>query len=79
MHEKISSGNSTAISMSERKREYVLEDVFWVPAHSCSSGHSASSHGPEHYPERSDIGEAAGPSDLEINSTRKPIQARKPV
>jgi hypothetical protein len=67
-YKKIRSRISAAISSSEGESAYVLEDVFWVPAHNCCSVRSASSHEPEFRAEEPDTGEAANSGDIELGS-----------
>lgn len=51
MNEKRPWRLSAAIHVSKEERQYVLEDVFWVPVHglsfSCPASHPVSEPGPE--------------------------------
>ena len=84
MHKKIRSRLSSVVaglgdqpgSASQEKRKYVLEDVFWVPVDNCSSQRSASSREPQPPSRKLDTSEAAGFSDMAMNTTRKRIRDR---
>jgi hypothetical protein len=50
-------GNLPASTSQETKR-YVLEEVFWVPAHNCGPADSSCDRSPEVREENADSGEA---------------------
>jgi hypothetical protein len=63
MYKKRGSRLSAAGSASKKKREYVLEDVFWVPISNCSSGRSTRHFVPELHSEK-DSTETSNPDNL---------------
>jgi hypothetical protein len=73
MHKKISSRLSAALSASQGKRKYVLEDVSWVPISNCKSGHSSSGFVGEFCEEKLVAGKASSSGDFEIIAICEPI------
>jgi hypothetical protein len=78
MFKKIRSRLTAAISASQEKREYVLEDVFWVPIGNCRSKSSTSRLVPELRPERLDSSEASNSGDVAVIIDRKRLRGHDP-
>jgi hypothetical protein len=68
MYWKIRSRLLAAISATQRKRDYALEDVFWVPIGNCESKRSTSRFVSEVRSEKPDNTEPSKSGNITINA-----------
>jgi hypothetical protein len=67
MYKEIFARVSSATSMAQEERKYVLEDVFWVPESNCRDRHIALPIPPEPRAEARDIKNNSSPVKSELD------------